>query len=305
MRNYCALGDTRYLPHLMCLIDSVRSNFTEEYKLHILALDDNVREKISKLRSGNDLVIYSINQVNEDFQIRSIRYSPPSREAISNAHASNKDPGFVQFCWALASCFTHWLMDRIKSSITYIDADIYFFNDIKPFYKELGDKSIGLVRHRIPYLMSSGEFNVGIVHFEFDKFGRAALSKWKSFLVNGQNNYALCFGTCGDQKYLEVIYGIFRDNVAIVDEKFGHLAPWNVTQHKYEDGKILWEDKRQELCYFHFAHFVIESDTSYRASYNNEWIWGDPLKVDSFVNDCYHAYFLSMVNVKKEIEKCD
>ena len=136
MRNYCALGDTRYLPHLICLIDSVRANFADEYKLHILALDENTQQKLESLRPGSDIVIYPISQVNEDFQIRSVRYMQPSREAISNAQASNKDPGFVQFCWALAPCFSSWLMDRIKTSVTYIDADIYFFIVTPEFFKQ-------------------------------------------------------------------------------------------------------------------------------------------------------------------------
>lgn len=304
MRNFCAIGDTRYLPHLLSLIDSARQNFTEVYTFHILAMDDYTFRKLQILRPGKDIQLYSLNEVNEDFQIRAIRYAAPSREAISNANASNKDPGFVQFCWALASCFSFWLMERRKISVTYVDADIFFFNDIKPFFKELSSKSIGLVSHRIPYLMTSGEFNVGIVHFEYDSYGKSALNKWKSFLLNNQNNYSIGFGTCGDQKYLEIIHSIYKDQTSIVDEKFGHLAPWNVTQHKYDSGKIVWKDIKQDLCYFHFAHFVIENDQSYRASYNNEWIWGEPLKVDNFVNKCYDEYFIHMKKVISEIESC-
>ena len=82
------------------------------------------------------------------------------------------------------------------------------------------------------------------------------------------------------------------------------LAPWNVTQNKYEDGKIIWKDKKQILSYFHFAHFVIENEEKYRASYNNEWIWGDPLKIDNFVNDCYDTYFKNMKKAMREISKC-
>jgi hypothetical protein len=267
-------------------------------------MDGNVFDKLQRLRQHRNIKIYSLGQINEDFQIRSIRYMPPSREAISNAQASNKDAGFVQFCWAMAPCFSAWLMDRIASSITYVDADIYFFNDVKPFYDELGEKSIGLVRHRIPYLMSSGEFNVGIVHFEFDAFGRAALNKWKSFLVNSQNAFSLCFGSCGDQKYLEVINSIYRNQTGIIDKSFGHLAPWNVTQHKYDETGIEWGNTKQSLCYFHFAHFVIESENKYRAAYNNEWIWGDPLKVDPFVNRCYDEYFSNMKSAIREIDSC-
>lgn len=303
MRNYCALGDSKYLPNLICLIDSAKEHFTEDYTLHVLAMDDFTFNKLNSLRKYDNLKIYSINEINEDFQVRFIRYMQPGREAISNAQASNKDPGFVQFCWSLAPCFSEWLINRIKTAITYIDADIYFFDDIKSFFNELSTSSIGLVRHRIPYLMTSGEFNVGIVHFEYDAYGRSALNKWKSYLINSQNSYTIGFGTCGDQKYLELIYSFYRDQTSIIDKNFGHLAPWNVTQHKYEDKKIIWESQAQDLIYFHFAHFVIENENKYRASYNNEWIWGDPLKVHPFVNKCYDEYNSAMIKTKEEIAR--
>ena len=50
--------------------------------------------------------------------------------------------------------------------------------------------------------------------------------------------------------------------------------------------------------------FVIENEEKYRASYNNEWIWGDPLKIDNFVNDCYDTYFKNMKKAMREISKC-
>ena len=123
-------------------------------------------------------------------------------------------------------------------------------------------------------------------------------------MIDSKNCYANGYGTCGDQKYLEVIQSIFRENTAIVDENFGHLAPWNVTYHKYDDGKIVWKEVKQNLCYFHFAHFVIENEQNYRASYNNEWIWGDPLKVNYFVNKCYDEYFYNMKKAISEINLC-
>jgi len=288
LKNYCSLGDTKYLPHLICLIESIKRHIKGEHNIHILALDENVKNKLKN--KFQDIKIYDINEVQKDFEIRSLRFLPPGNEAISNAKASNKDPGFVQFCWAMASCFCNWLMERINQSITYVDADILFFSDMDDFFSELGKKSIGFVSHRIPYLYTSGEFNVGIVHFSCDGPGKSALKKWKLLMSNPQNNYSMGFGTCGDQKYLEVLYSIYRDDTCIVDQKFGHLAPWNVTNHSYDDNKIIWNNEKQKLTYFHFAHFVMNEDGTYKASYNNEWIWGDPLKVHSFVNSLYEEY---------------
>ena len=303
MKNYCILGDTRYLPQLICLIDSIKLHFTEEYTVHLLALDDSVSNFfLSKRKENKNIVVYKLEQLYEDFEIKSIRYFQPGQEAISNAQSSGKDPQFVQFCWALAPCFSKWVMDRVHSDVTYVDADLFFVNDIKAFFQEIGENSIGFVRHRIPYLYTSGEFNVGIVYFKNDGTGRSALKRWKDMLVNISNPYTHGYGTCGDQKYLELIASLYRDKLCIVDKEFGHLAPWNVTGHKYKNGKIEWENRLQDLVYFHSAHFVIEDDKgSYRASYKNEWIWGDPLKTDIFVKNLYDLYYKKMLSANDEI----
>jgi len=270
----------------------------------VLALDDKVEKFLRQKKEDSRLQVVSFKDLNQDFEIRSIRYLPPSREAISNAGSSNKDPGFVQYCWSLSSCFGKWLMERLDVSVTYIDADIMFFSDIEPFFKELGDKSIGVVRHRIPYLYTSGEFNVGVVHFKNDGPGRSALRRWSHFMSDPRNSYSLGFGSCGDQKYLEALELIYRKDFAVIDRFFGHLAPWNVTTHRYEDDKIVWENCKQDLVYFHFAHFVLE-EQGYRASYAKEWIWGDPLSVHPFVNRVYDAYYNKMRSYSEEISKCE
>jgi hypothetical protein len=301
MRNYYALGDFKYLPHLCVMLDSMESNFSADYHVHLLALDDKTEDFLKKRIDMKRVTLYNSSHVNEDFEIRSVRYLPPSREAISNATASGKDPGFVQYCWSLSSCFGNWLMERLDVPLTYVDADIMFFSDIENFFDELGGKSIGLVRHRIPYLYTSGEFNVGVVHFRNDGVGKSAIRRWRSMMMDSQNSYSLGFGTCGDQKYLEVLHSIYRKETAVIDDNFGHLAPWNVTGHQYIDGKIVWECREQSLCYFHFAHFVFEKE-GYRASYANEWIWGDPLSTHPFVNKLYGMYYKKMKAVKGEIE---
>jgi len=303
MRHYYTLGDSKYLPHLCTLLDSISKHFTSKHVVHVLALDKKV-ELFLKKRNNPNVDVLSTLDINEDFQIRSIRYLPPSREALSNANASNKDPGFVQYCWSLSSCFGHWLMERLDTPVTYIDADIMFFSDIEPFFSELSDKSIGVVRHRIPYLYTSGEFNVGVVHFKNDGPGKSALRRWSQFMMEPNNCYSLGFGTCGDQKYLEVLEHIYRNDFAIIDKNFGHLAPWNVTTHQYEDGKIVWEGKKQDLTYFHFAHFVLQ-ENGYKEAYANEWIWGDPLKVHPFVNHAYNVYYEKMKFYSKEISLCE
>ena len=300
MRNYCSLGDKKYLPQLICLIDSITSNFKHDYKVHILCLDEYTHNFLKSKYNQKNINLYSLEQIQEDFTIKALRYLPAGQEATANAVSSGKDPQFVQFCWALAPCFTDWIMKNYNESVTYVDADIIFFRDMDQFFYELGEKSIGLVRHRIDYIYTSGEFNVGIVHFENDGPGRSSLKFWCDVMKNPRNPYSLGFGTCGDQKYLEMIHSIYRKDVSIIDKNFGHLAPWNVTFHEYRDDSIFWNGIRQDLTYFHFAHFVIE-ENGYRGSYKNEWIWGDPVKHNDKVKKLYDMYYDKIINAAKEL----
>ena len=164
---------------------------------------------------------------------------------------------------------------------------------MKGYFEEIGDKSIGIIRHRIDYLENVGEYNVGIVYFKGDEYGKKCLSWWKDMMMNHDNPYSKTHGMCGDQKYLELFEPLFGEEaVCIVDKNVGHLAPWNVTFHDYKNNKIIWNNKKQDLYFFHFAHFVpnFEKNT-YKTSYNNEWVWGEPAKTHKFIENLYEEYF--------------
>ena len=78
--------------------------------------------------------------------------------------ASFKDfSPYNAFCWSLASTFCLYLLEEKNvESIMYIDSDIYFYQDIKLVYDEIGDKSVGIIRHRHNTSLSvDGEYNVG------------------------------------------------------------------------------------------------------------------------------------------------
>lgn len=301
MRDYCTLGDTKYLPHIICLLKSMRACLKHDYTVHILCLDENVYSTLNRV-SDSSVKLIRLSEVEEDFQIRSVKYLPAGTEAISNATASGKDPSHVQYCWALAPCIILWLLERLQRPITYVDSDIMFFGDMEDFFTELGDRPIGFVRHRIPYLQNSGEFNVGIVHFSPHRYGLACARRWRDMMMSNNHNYQIYYGTCGDQKYLEALRAMYYSDVAVVDKTFGHLAPWNVTQHQYIDGDIIWDGRRQKLAYFHFAHFNMSPDRkSYKTSYKNEWIWGEPLEAHAHVKELYDHYYSSMCRAHEEM----
>tara|TARA_R110002012_G_scaffold121344_1_gene270758 strand:+ start:198 stop:734 length:537 start_codon:yes stop_codon:yes gene_type:complete len=136
----------------------------------------------------------------------------------------------------------------------FIDADIFFFDDWTKLYENLEDVSVGIVEHRCPYGPANGKYNVGIVYFKNDIDGYKCLTWWKNCLLFQDNEFYKTHGMCGDQKYLELFEELF-EGVVVLDKYIGHLAPWNYAYHNYENKKIVWQGKKQDLMYCHFSNF--------------------------------------------------
>ena len=288
----------------MTLYESLKKTQTSSFCLNLVCLD-NETYKYTKDLNEDSLNAIHINELEEDnFEIRSVKYAPPSQEALSNGSAQGKDPKYIQFCWALASYSCWYLLNRKKlDHVFYVDSDLYFYKDMSGIWEEIGENSVGIVRHRIDYLYSSGEFNVGLVFFRNDYYGKRCNDWWKRMLMNSNNPFYAGYGQCGDQKYLELFPSIFgKENICIIDKNIGHLAPWSASFHDYEDEKLVWENRTQDLYFFHFAHFVPDfKNNKYKTSYNNEWIWGDPEKQHPRVQQLYDDYYNHSKLVSKGI----
>ncbi len=303
MRNLVTISDKAYLEKGLALYDSLlRTQPKESFALHYICLDDKTFRTVSKIEDKEINAIHISDLENDNFELRNIRNIDPSREALSNGQAQNRDPRYIQFCWALASYSCYYFIHRLGlDNVYYLDSDLFFYDDLKMFDDEVGDRSVGIVRHRIDYLETSGEFNVGIVYFKNDYIGKKCTAWWKKQLSSDpkSNPYYAYYGQCGDQKYLELFPLIFGNAVAIVDDSVGHLAPWNATFHDYKNEKVVWKDVEQNLLYFHFAHFKIIGD-SYKTSYNDEWIWGAPENYHPFVKTKYDEYYNRTIESKNK-----
>jgi len=301
MKNLCAISDCDYVVKLLTLFDSLKNTQQKAFTLYVLCLDEKT-EQIVNAQHDERLKALSLLEVeNQDFFLKYCKETmPASVEAVSNASSQKKDPKYVQYCWALAPYLCWYAINCLHlDDIMYVDSDLYFYRDISGIYEELGDKSVGIIRHRINYIPSVGEYNVGIVYFKNDLVGKSCSKLWKDLLLYPNNPYAKEYGQCGDQKYLELFPMAFgKDNICIIDKAIGHLAPWSVTFHKYKEDKIIWENREQELYFFHFAHFVPDlQNNTYRSSYRNEWVWGVPEKTSDMVKRLYDEYFEATKNV--------
>ena len=241
MRYYCSLSDINYLKFGKALIKSLNETSSEDFILYYLCIDDE---------SYIELVDYDPNVI----PIRLYDVLSTSRTLMDH----RKSVPYNVFCWSLASSFSRYLLENKKiDSVFYIDSDIYFYQDPKLVFDEIGDKSIGIIKHRHNTSLSvDGEFNVGVVYFKNDEAGLGCLKWWNDAVILGTNPE---LSTCGDQKYLEGFIPRFGESVCVIDETIAHGAPWNfrlyVYDHFDDDGSIIWGDKRQPLVFNHFSKF--------------------------------------------------
>ena len=290
MKNFCTVSDGNFCDRVWALNRSL-SNGSKDYKLHVLAIDDDAYLKFSNTENGNNnnIKIYKLQDLIElDPLLAKSRKNKPSYEALNVCGGNIEKAMNIQFIWSLAPYFTWFCMENIDcDSVMYIDADIYFFGDWQEIYKHTSDISVGIVEHRCPYSPMNGKYNVGIVYFKNDFDGYKCLTWWKNCLLFTDNDYSQTHGTCGDQKYLELFETLF-DNVASLDPYIGHLAPWNFAYHQYDGKEILWNSKRQKLIYCHFSNFKPNYE---KGTYVAAKRHGITDVKNGFIKDLYDEYY--------------
>ena len=269
MKNFCTVSDKNYL-HLGLSMHESLSKSDTDYTLYYFCVDEESFEFLSGYDSR--IVPISITQLCESNEhLKKLKTVEASFEAknVSNTEKANgddvNDPNQWQFLYSLSTfSINYCLKDLNLDHIMYVDADIFFFEDFMYAFNDVGDKSVGVVEHRITYPdpHPAGQFNVGIVYFKNDITGLGASDFWLSCLKDPNNEFAAEYSAYGDQKYLELVYSGSEEDAIIIGDTCGHLAPWNLPFHQYdiENEKIVWKGNPQKLVYWHFSSFVPDFD---------------------------------------------
>jgi len=251
MKNICTVSDINYLYKGLTLYESLISK-NKNLIIHYLCIDDLTFDKITKYSSPN-LIPYHINTLlSEDNNLLGLKLNE-----------------YKYFCWSLASYFSNYLLNKGLESITYIDSDIYFHENIDYIYNEIGSNEIGIFRHRQFELSSpklEGWFNVGVVYFKNNKIGRHICNWWANSVLYKKYPH---LATCGDQKYLDEFLNMCPEDYIFIDGNIGHGAPWQWQLYDYSEyeknGNIIWDGKTQKLIFSHFSQFEYD-DKSYIPS---------------------------------------
>lgn len=309
MRNFCTLSDKNYLYKGLTLYENLKDLYPDEnFCLYYLCLDEETFNIIDKNIEDS---IYAMNlKYMED-------YYPELLKAKENP-ASKYGTQYSQYCWCLCPFLIWRLLDEVIlgiDEVMYLDSDLFFYHSPEIIFDYINKSgaSVGIHKHRFgnenyvynPLENTVGEFNVGAIYFKNNEIGKEISVLWKDWLLNPKNEHYEAYGSCGDQKYLDLFIPLFgKENICVFDEQgsgIGQLAAWNCSEYQYLDNnEIIYRGEKQKLMFTHFSHFNSDFDTnSWRSSNAFEW---KPENTNDSVMKIYHDYFEATKSAKEKYQ---
>lgn len=243
--NYCTLFSSEYASRGLVMIDSLQA-CCHNYCLYIIAFDTPLYKYLKEKNLPNVVVISM-----EEFE------TPEMLEV-------KKTRTLQEYCWtceplSIKHCLTHYDIDNC----TYIDADLYFYENPNILVDEMGNNDVLLTEHRytpnvIPY---AGRFCVQFLTIKNTENGNVILNWWCEQCMEW------CYarhenGQYGDQVYLDQFPEKFQ-GVYILQNPGGGVAPWNMQQYdfyKKDDTYMIRElasNKTYPIVFFHFHAIYI------------------------------------------------
>ena len=244
--HYCTYFDRNYLTRGLALIDSLRRTETSDWSISVVCMDEMTHVVLQQLALPN-VRLLPLHQIEErDGELLAVK---PSRS-------------LVEYYWTLTPTVILRILERNReiNSLTYLDADLFFFSSPQPIFDELGHRSILIHEHRFSPRQAhlgthNGKYNVGLLSFNRTPASFEALRWWRARCLEW------CFartenGKMGDQMYLNDWPTRFTD-VAVLTHCGGGIGPWNHDQYRFrEDGNgVPWVNDVPALFY-HFHSFA-------------------------------------------------
>lgn len=244
--NFCTLFDSNYATRGLSLYRSLERHCRNDFLLTILCIDEDVFQALARLNLPR-VRLWRVEDIG-DAELLALRQTRPRRE----------------FCWTCPGPLMLSLLGEAGpgSVVTYLDADLYFFSDIKPIYDELGDGDILIHGHNFApqyesYAKASGIFNVGLISVRNSAQGNACLTRWRAqniekCVLDPENGY------CGDQMYLDEWPSLYP-GLVILRHPGGGVAPWNIEAHDVgeQDGQVTIDGHPLIFYHFHALRIVL------------------------------------------------
>lgn len=252
INNICTLSDRNYISRAFAMIKSLEK-YNQNIIVYFLCMDDFTYETVTNKNLKNIIPIHVNELIEGDERFNSLK---PDKHALQVA-ADTGSTLNMNFYYAMSStlpkyCFENYSLEHIL----YCDSDIFFYDSLSTIENDINNKSFGIVEHRDVW-GGCGKYNVGIVYMKNNSITKDILELWNYCVLTEGNEYQEKYGNCGDQQYVELLYEKYNNDIAVIGDTTGHLAPWNLITHKFTlDEHIIWKENKQKVIYIHFSNFT-------------------------------------------------
>lgn len=273
----CTLYNSLYLDKGLVLYDSL-CECAKDFKLYVLCMDDKCYEVLTDLHQEHHIPVRLSDFEEGDDELLKAKGNRPMGE----------------YCWTCSSSFIRYVLNHYQEPIcTYIDADMYFYQDPQILVDEMieAGKSVMITPHRFPKAIENRAEKVGKFCVEFNSFkgteeGLEALDYWRNRCLECCSNIGDGIHW-GDQKYLEELERIFN-SVYVCKNRGAGVAPWNIPLYRSEE--------YSSIVFYHFQSIEYVS----RKKINTA-LCTNKQDIDyTLVNRLYIPY-LKLIDEKKQL----
>lgn len=230
--DFCTLLDVNYLPRGLVLYRSLREVFPTS-TLRVFCMDEEAKLLLERMELPNLVVIGLEELESHDTALRAIKSTRSQ----------------IEYCWTAtpAVCLYSFERESELQLITYVDADLMFFQSPAPLFDELGDGSILLTPHGTP----PGGYIVQFMPFRRDERALTALRWWRERCLEW------CYDRAeddkfGDQAYLDD-WPVRFENVRVLQHPGGAAGPWNDVGSRFEQREGVVTVNGRPLIFYHYA----------------------------------------------------
>ena len=212
--DFVTIFNNLYLPQAISLYNSL-NKFKFRFRLWAICLDDESTYTIENLGISN---------------FKTINFTKFENKKLANI---KKKRTVAEYCWTLTPMSPKIIFGLNKNIkfVTYLDADMYFFNNPKFLIDEFvkSKQKILFTKHDFNDDQKYKEEKFGkfcVQFMTFKKFGSEKIRKiWEKKCIKW------CYaepekGKMGDQKYLDNIYNKYKREIFVADEDF-FRSTWN------------------------------------------------------------------------------
>ena len=241
MNHFCTLFDSNYLARGLALYQSLITT-KDEFTLYVFCFDDQTFEILAKLSLPYVVPIHL-----KSFETDALLRVKSERTA-------------GEYCWTCTPHVIRHVLEHYKvEQVTYLDADLYFYDKPSILLNELvtNNSSVLITEHRYTpkynHSKLCGIYCVQFMTFNANSDGINALQWWQDRCLEW------CFnrhedGKFGDQKYLDDWPTRFK-GVHVLEHLGGGVAPWNVQQYLVSAANGRPYVNQFPIVFYHFQEY--------------------------------------------------